>query len=121
MKQNRALPDRFHLEVIQERTCEFAEELFTAGAAIHDGAEGDFTGPEGARDIAVTNNEYLPNGIVFVHDNHAAGGNLVTFRWTMPGVTVDSDEAVLEGLDLLRIENGKIAKLWVEYRTVNGQ
>ena len=49
------------------------------------------------------------------HDNQVAGGNLVGFRWSMTEVRASGDESMIHGLDLVRIENGKIAEPWIEY------
>ncbi len=120
LERNKALGERFHLEVIQGQKLDLVEELFAADAAIHNGRR-EFVGPEGAKQIAVGDAQAFPGGMTFVHANSMAEGNLVAFRWTMTAVSADGDTSVFEGLDLLRIENGKIAELWIEYHSVGGR
>ncbi len=120
LERNKVLADRFHKEVIQGQNLDLVEELFAADAKIHNGPR-EFVGPEGAREIAVSDAEFFPGGMTFDHANSMAEGNLVAFRWKMTAVSAEGDTSVFVGLDLLRIENGKIAELWIEYHAVGGR
>jgi len=57
----------------------------------------------------------------FKHANVVANGNLVAFHWTLIGVGESGEQSTYEGIDLTRIENGKIAELRIELHAVDGQ
>ena len=120
LEKNKALADRFHMEVIQGKDLALIDEIFTANPVIHYGSP-DVTGREKARQIALVDHRAFPTSMNFEHDNVVAEGNLVAFHWIMTGVRESGEQASYEGIDIVRIENGKIAELWIELHAVEGQ
>ena len=119
LEKNIALADKYHLEIIQQEKGEMIAEVFTPDCKIHLGAPSDLPCHERALQIAQGDWRGYPNkGTNFIHDNHVAHGNLVAFHWTMTGTRADGGTDHWEGLDLLRIENGKVAELWVELHRI---
>ena len=120
LEKNKALAHRFHMEVIQGKNLALIDEIFTADPVIHYGSP-DVTGREKARQIALVDQRAFPKSMDFKHDNVVAEGNLVAFHWILIGVGESGEQAIYEGIDITRIENGKIAELWIELHAVEGQ
>ncbi len=120
LEKNKALAHRFHMEVIQGKNLALIDEIFTANPVIHYGSP-DVTGRDKAREIALVDHRLFPTSMNFEHDNVVAEGDLVAFHWTMIGVRESGEQGSYEGIDIVRIENGKIAELWIELHAVEGQ
>ena len=112
---------RFHLEVIGEGDLALADEIFAPDCTIHMHGTSDVKGPARAKEIARGDQRAFPKGMTFVHDTVVAEGDLVAFRWTLKGIRESGEESLSAGLDIVRIENGKIAELWIEYHSVGRQ
>ena len=80
-----------------------------------DPAPSPVKGPERARQIAAGDLKAFPKGIELVHDNVMAEGNLVAFHWKFVGTRESGEKLTLFGIDMVRIANGKIAEMWIEY------
>ena len=117
LEANKALADRYHMEVIQGKNLDLIDEIFVANPVIHYGSP-DVTGRDKARQIAQVDHTYFPGGTDFKHDQVVAEGNLVAFRWTMTGIQESGEESLYTGIDIVRIENGRIAELWIELNPV---
>ncbi len=117
LEANKALADRYHLEVIQGKNLDLIDEIFVANPVIHYGSP-DVTGRDKARQIAEVDYTYFPGGTDFKHDQVVAEGNLVAFRWTMTGIQESGEESLYTGIDIVRIENGRIAEMWIELNPV---
>jgi predicted SnoaL-like aldol condensation-catalyzing enzyme len=117
LEANKALADRYHMEVIQGKNLDLIDEIFVANPVIHYGSP-DVTGRDKARQIAQVDYTYFPGGTDFKHDQVVAEGNLVAFRWTMTGIQESGEESLYTGIDIVRIENGRIAEMWIELNPV---
>ena len=81
----------------------------------------DVKGPEAAKQAARYDHSVFPDAMKFVHDMVLAEGNLVAFRWTLTGTLASGAESISEGIDIVRIEDGKIAEMWIEYHTLGAE
>lgn len=117
LASNKALADRFHMEVIEEKNLALIDEIFTVTPVIHYGSP-DVTGREKARQIALVDHRAFPGGTSFTHDNVVAEGDRVAFHWTMIGIGESGEQSTYEGIDIVRIEDGRIAELWIELHAV---
>jgi predicted SnoaL-like aldol condensation-catalyzing enzyme len=113
---NTALARRFHDELFEDGNLAVADEILTP----------DFTwrgppntpnptiGPEAVKQAATDVRAYF-NDLVLIDDDEIAQGDRVAIRWTLTG-TVQTDSGaipvVYTGMDLFRIEDGKLAELW---------
>ncbi len=123
LEKNRALAHRFHQEIIQEYNLKLADEIIAADCAFHSplSAPTDLKGPERAKRAARRDRELYPKGIKFVHDVTLAEGDLVAFHWLGTGTKESGEIVKSEGIDIVRIRNGKVAEMWIEFHQVGGQ
>jgi predicted SnoaL-like aldol condensation-catalyzing enzyme len=123
LERNKRLAQQYHFEVIAKQNLKLADEIFTSDCTIHTPSSKptDIKGPERAKREALHVVETYSQRS-FIHDTVVAEGNLVAFRWRIDaGVFLKSGErAMFEGIDIVRIENGKIAEIWSKYHRVTG-
>jgi predicted SnoaL-like aldol condensation-catalyzing enzyme len=119
LARNKVLAQRFHLDMIAKGDLKIAEEIIAPDCLIHlpTGTRGQ--GPERARQIAQGDLKAYPKGIKFDHHALLAEGNLVAFYWDLFGTRESGEQEHLAGIDIVRIEKGKIAEMWIEYHTVS--
>lgn len=118
LEKNKTLAQRFHMEVIQERNLELADEIIAADCAIHVGnaeRRAELTGPEGAKTIARSDHERYPKGFKLVADIVLAEGDFVAFHWLFSGTMASGEIIKADGIHLIRIRNGKVAEIWIEW------
>ena len=118
LERNKALAQRFHLEIIQKADLKLADEIIAPDCVFHLSEQSDLKGPERAKQIAAVDHKAFPKGIKFEHDVVFGEGDLVAFHWILLGTRASGEVSRLEGIDLVRIANGKIAEVWIEYHTV---
>lgn len=119
LEKNKVLAQRFHLDMIQKGNLQIADEIIAPDCVVHlPNGQGDSRGPERARQVASSDLRAFPKGIAFNHDVVFGDANLVGFHWTLLGTRESGEQTKLEGLDVVRINNGKIAEMWIEYHTV---
>jgi predicted SnoaL-like aldol condensation-catalyzing enzyme len=120
LDKNKALAHRYHMEVIQGKNLALADELFAPDAVFHTpiSKPGDTRGPVKAKEIAVGDHKMCPKGIKFVHEPTLAEGNLVSFYWTSACTTEKGDVTHGAGMDIVKIVNGKVAEIWIEWHEV---
>ena len=118
LEQNKVLAQRFHLEMIAQGKLDIADEIIAPDCVIHSpGGLGTTKGPERARQMAAGDLKAYPKGIKITHDVVFGEGDLVGFHWTFVGTRETGEERQLEGLDVVRISNGKITQMWIEYHS----
>ncbi len=120
---NKALADRFHMDVFQEGNLDAADEILSADFAWHGGLGPgeDQRGPEGTKQVASAVIGAFPDRHI-THEDTIAEGDKVLIRWALSG-TQDGElmgipptgrRVTLTGFDLFRIEGGKIVEMWQE-------
>lgn len=119
--ENKATAHRFHLELIQEKNLDLADEIIAPDCVFHTPmGTMDVKGPEGGKSIArYDQTSFDDDGVKFNHDIDLAEGDLVAFHWINWGTSRETGKPIkFEGLDMVRIKDGKIAEMWIEYHPV---
>jgi hypothetical protein len=78
LEKNKALAQRFHLEIIQKGDLDLADEIIAPNCVVHlpDGTS-DVKGPERAKQMAEYDLKEFPKGITLIHDVVFAEGDMV--------------------------------------------
>jgi predicted SnoaL-like aldol condensation-catalyzing enzyme len=119
LEKNKTLAQRFHLDIIGKGNLALADEIIAPDCAIHlPSGTAEAKGPERAKRVAGGDLRAYPKGIKFVHDLVIAEGDVVSFHWTLAGTRDSGETETLEGIDVVRLQGGKIAEMWIEYHTV---
>ena len=120
LEQNKALIRRFYEEVWGKGNLEVAEAVFAADYLRHDLRPGNpLPGPEGQKKIAADFRAAFPD-LQMTIDLMVAEGDMVVARWTTEGthtgpwgaVPPTGKRAKFSGVNIFRIENGKVAEIW---------
>ena len=122
LENNRVLAQRFHLDMIAMGNLDIAEQIIAPDCVINmRNAPTTHKGPARAREIAQGDLDAYPGGIELIHDVVLAEGNLVAFHWTLAGTSASGEVTEYAGIDVVRVEDGKIAEMWIEFHTVEEQ
>jgi predicted SnoaL-like aldol condensation-catalyzing enzyme len=117
--KDKVLAQRFHLDMIQKGDLQLADQIIAPDCVIHlPSGTSDVKGPERAKQVAGGDLKAFPKGIKINHDVVFGEGNLVGFHWTFVGTRDTGEETHLEGIDMVRITNGKISEMWIEYHNI---
>jgi len=122
-EENKALADRFHMDVFQEGNLDVADEILSPDFSWHGGFSPgeDQRGPEPTKQVASAVIAAFPDRRI-THEDTIAEGDRVLIRWALTG-TQDGElmgipstgrRVTLTGFDLFRIEGGKIVEMWQE-------
>ena len=120
IEQNKALIRRFYEEVWGKGNLEVAEAVFAADYVRHDLRPGNpLSGPEGQKKIAADFRAAFPD-LRMTIDLMVAEEDMVVARWTTEGtntgqwgtVPPTGKRAKFSGVNIFRIENGKVAEIW---------
>jgi predicted ester cyclase len=107
---------------------EVADEIMAANATIHlvDSFTPDLgTGPEGIKNIVGLYRNTFPDLQISIHDVITSGDKVIS-RFTiqgtqtgdLPNIPATGIAVSVEGMDIYRIENGKIAEFWHDADTL---
>jgi steroid delta-isomerase-like uncharacterized protein len=118
--ENARLARRFHGEVFGQDRLEVADEILAADFRWHNPVlPRDVSGPEGVKQFAQALRAAFPD-YRLTHEDTIGEGDRVVIRWTHRG-THESEflgvaptwrEVTVTGIDIFRIEGGKLAELW---------
>jgi predicted ester cyclase len=122
-EENKALADRFHMDVFQGENLNVADEILSPDFVWH-GALGpgeDQRGPEGTKEVASAVIGAFPDRRI-THEDIIAEGDKVLIRWSLSGthqgelmgIPATGRRVTVTGFDLFRIEGGKIVEMWQE-------
>jgi predicted SnoaL-like aldol condensation-catalyzing enzyme len=116
LEANTALARRFHDEIFEQGNLDVADEILTPDFVWHAPPDQEFVvGPEAVKQVATEVRAYFGDDLVMSDDDEIAAGDRVVIRWTITG-TVQTESGpvpvVYTGIDIFRIENGKLAELW---------
>ena len=120
-KQNEALAHRFHMDIFQAGKMDVADEILSPNFVNHfKGIPPEMQhGPDGVKRYAVALRTAFSD-MQIIHDDVITQGDKVIIRWTSTG-TQDGDmfgipptgkSMSITGIDIFRIEEGKIIELW---------
>jgi steroid delta-isomerase-like uncharacterized protein len=122
-QENKALADRFHMDIFQEGNLDAADEILSADFAWHGGMGPgeDQRGPEGTKQVASAVIGAFPDRRI-THEDIIAEGDKVLIRWVLRGtqqrelmgIPPTGRSVTVTGFDLFRIEGGKITEMWQE-------
>jgi len=122
-EENKALADRFHMDVFQEGNLDAADEILSADFAWHGGMGPgeDQRGPEATKQVASAVIGAFPDRRI-THEDIIAEGDKVLIRWMLRGtqqrelmgIPQTGRSVTVTGFDLFRIEGGKITEMWQE-------
>lgn len=122
LEQNKTLAHRFHMDIVVEGKLDVADEILSSDFVAHAPVPPEFTkGPEGFKKWATALRNGIPD-IWMKHHETIAVGDLVMVRWEgggthtgeLMGVPASGNSVTVTGIDLFRIEGGKIVELWQE-------
>jgi predicted ester cyclase len=100
---------------------ELAEELVAPGCVVHQ-PPNNAIGPEGVRQMVVMEREPFEDLTFRIEVEPLIDGNHLAARWIsegryrggIPGATADPGTVIVfSGIDIWRVEDGKIAEYWV--------
>ncbi|MEE8187084.1 MAG: ester cyclase [Nitrososphaerales archaeon] len=123
LEQNRALADRFHMDIFLQGKLDVADEILSSDFVAHAPAPPDFTeGPEGVKRWSIALRTGFPDDMWIKHHETIAEGDLVMIRWEgggthtgdLMGIPASGNTVAFTGFDLFRIEGGKIVEMWQE-------
>lgn len=118
-EQNKALADRFHMDVFQAGKLEVADEILTNDFQWHGGMTPPQAGPTGVKQLATAVIAAFPDRQITHHDT-IAERDKVLIRWSMSGthkgdlmgIPPTGKSMTITGFDYFRIEAGRIAEMW---------
>ena len=119
VEENKAVARRFVEEAINRRDLDVLEEIFAAEFVDHTAVPGQAPGVEGLKQFFAMMDAGLPDFRATVEDV-VAEADRVAVRFTLRGthsgdfmdVPLTGKQVRMPGLDILRVENGKITELW---------
>ena len=118
-EENKALAERWHHDLSMNRNWNVADQILSPDFVLHDPHGGDLKGLDEVRQL----DESWKNltNVKVKHHEIIAEGDFVMIRWEM---SFDHNKEIfgapptgnqisnIYGMDLFRIENGKITDLW---------
>jgi len=121
-EQNKAIARRWLKDGFEKGNLALANEIFAADHTNHDPSAppgGWPRGPEGGKAIATTYRGAFPDLQFTIEDQIAEGDRVVT-RWTargtntgeLMGMPPTGKKAIVTGINIDRVANGKIAESW---------
>lgn len=121
-EQNKKLAERWHNDLFIACNWKVAEEILASDIIVHFPSGEDMKGLDQVKTLEAMAKNYINPEIN--HYEIVAEGDYVTIRWDMAfdhtrdlmGIPATGKRiSNLHGIDLLRIENGKIAEFWQYY------
>ncbi len=123
LEQNKALADRFHTDIFVQGNLDVADEILSSDFVAHAPVPPEFTeGPEGIKKWSTALRTGFPDDLWIEHYQIIAEGDLVMVRFAgggthtgeLMGVPPSGNSVTVTGIDLFRIEGGKIVEMWQE-------
>ena len=98
------------------------DEIFTADVVDHNPQPGQSAGLDGIKQVIGLYHAVFPDLRVTVEDVVADGGDRAVLRWSATGthqgdqlgIPATQRQVEMTGIDILRIEDGRIAERWGE-------
>jgi steroid delta-isomerase-like uncharacterized protein len=120
-QENRTILDRLNEEVLRHGNADAVDELLSAGFVEHDPPPGVAGDREGFKDFIRDIHQAFADQLHTVHDQIADSDRVIE-RWTMTathagefiGIPATGRRVTLTGIDISRVEDGRIAEHWTE-------
>jgi len=122
-EHNKALAERWHMDIFQGGNLDAADEILTSEFTWHGslGPGEDQHGPQAVKQVASQLISAFPDRTIS-HEDVITEGDRVLIRWVMVGthqgelmgIPPTGRRVALTGFDLFRIEDAKIAEMWQE-------
>ena len=125
-RENEEIVRRLNTEVWESRNFDVIDELVAEDYVLHDSSMPEpVRGPDGYREMAEMGAGVIDGDIEA--DQVISTGDWVVSRWTqrgthageMAGVEPTNQEVEITGIDISRIEDGKLAESWQEVNVLN--
>ncbi len=121
MEATEVLAHRWHMDLVQAGNLAVADEILTSDFIAHVNGQ-EVRGVDGAKQLATMLRTAFPD-LAITHHEAIVAGNRVAIRWSSEsthqgaylGVPPSGKPIHLEGLDLLHLQDGKIAEVWIAY------
>jgi steroid delta-isomerase-like uncharacterized protein len=113
---------RYGLEIWGAGNLQTLESLFADDVVDHNAFPGQAPGREGIKETLVAYRAAFPN-LTLTNDDIVVGSDRVVLRWTargthegeLMGIPASGAEVTMTGIDILRVENGKVVERWGEF------
>ena len=119
METTKTLSSRF-TDLFNTGDREVAENLLAPHVTFHGGSAGEFRTRDDLLDMISGYRATFPDAHSTVDDQIAEGDRVVT-RWTATGTGPNGKHYELHGITIERIEDGKIAEVWMNRDDVSMQ
>ena len=121
-QENKTIAERFNEDVWGRGDEDALEELLAPDFVDHDPLPGQSPDREGHRQILAAFRSAFPDLNVTTEDIIAEGDKVVA-RWTargthqgeLMGIAPTGKEVTIQGIDVLRIAEGKVVERWADY------
>jgi predicted SnoaL-like aldol condensation-catalyzing enzyme len=111
VEEHKAIARKLLEELWSTGNVEQADALFADDFIHHNVPEGTPRGPAGQKQFIPAVRAMVPDLTIRI-DDLIAESSRVAARWTGTYTSKDGERKSYPGVDILRIENGKIAELW---------
>ena len=118
-EQNKMIARRLYDEVVNQEQAAVITELFAPDAVIHDPFMGTVTGADGFRQLLSVFDTAFPHHRVQIEGVTAEGDfvsvlhtHTATHTGPFMGMPPTGKQAIVGGIELFRIVNGKIVEFW---------
>lgn len=120
LDDNTRLARRFHGEIFEQDSLDVADEILTPDFRWHNPAlPADVSGAQGVKQFAQMLRAAFPD-YRLTNDDTIEAADRVVVRWThrgthdgeFLGIAPTGREVVITGIDIFRIDDGKLAELW---------
>ncbi len=115
LEEKKKLANLYHQDVICNLNYALADKIIAPDCIFHGpnrDARHSVRGPEQGKRIAINDDQGNQAGYRFEHDPIIAEGNLIAFVWRVIGVRVTGETSQSMGVDIIRLENDKVAEVW---------
>lgn len=125
-EENKAIVTRYFAEMCNGRKLDVADEIFAAGHTYHDpSSPGVGPGPVGMKEFLAIYHRGYPDAHWTIDAMYAVDDTVIT-RWTgrgtqtgeLSGIAPTGKSAVVPGVWIHRIADGKIAESWNVWDTL---
>jgi steroid delta-isomerase-like uncharacterized protein len=118
-EENKAIARRYVEEAINQRNLDLLDELFASEFIDHTASPGQAPGLEGLNQFFAMMDAGFSDFRATIEDMIAEGSKVevrFTFRGThqgdFVGIPPTSKQVTMQGIDILRVENGNVTELW---------
>lgn len=119
---HKAIASRFGTDLWGRGDLTVADDLFAPDLIDHNPLPGQEPGGEGAKQVVAAFRAAFPD-LQITNDDLIAEGDKVVLRWTatgthqgeLMGLAATGKQVRMTGIDILKIEGGKIVERWGEY------